>query len=91
MKTNDANYDPDLPDANSVLASLCCVASRYAIHPSSELAELAASLSRTLTAPQYAESKLVSEIAQRLVKQWEEIVVEQNRLLTPKYQSGVLH
>lgn len=91
MNDNEAIYDPDLPDANAVLASLCCVAARYAARPSTDLAELAASLSRKLTAPQYAESRLVSEVAQRLVKQWESIVIEQSRRLAPTCQSGVLH
>jgi len=71
-----AQYDPDLPDASAVMASLCCVAAQYASNPSVELAELAASLSHKLTAPQYAESKLVIEVAKRLVQQWEAILQE---------------
>jgi len=51
----EAQYDPDLPDAKAVMASLCCVASQYASNPSLELAQLAASLAHKLTAPQYAE------------------------------------
>jgi hypothetical protein len=54
---NQALYDPELPDANAVMASLCCVAAQYAGKPSLALAELAADLSRKLTAPQYAESR----------------------------------
>lgn len=91
MNDSEATYDPELPDANAVLASLCCVAARYAARPSRDLAQLAASLSRKLTAPQYAESKLVSEVAQRLVRQWESIVIEQSRQLVPACQSGILH
>ncbi len=77
---NEALYDPDLPNASSVMASLCCVAAQYASHPSLALAELAADLSHKLTAPQYAESRLVTEVAKRLVVQWEAILNEQNGL-----------
>lgn len=81
MKSSiETAYDPELPSASAVLASLCCVAARYASHPSAELAKLAASLSRKLTAPEYAESKLVTEVAKRLVKEWEAIVHEQDQL-----------
>jgi hypothetical protein len=91
MNRTDATYDPELPDANAVLASLCCVASRYATSPSPELAQLAANLSRKLTAPEYAESKLVVEVAQHLLRHWEGVAVGHNKLLTPVYESGVLH
>ncbi len=75
--TYDAQYDPDLPDASAVMASLCCVATQYASHPSLELAKLAASLAHKLTAPQYAESKLVVEVAKRLVRQWDDVLFTQ--------------
>jgi hypothetical protein len=39
---------------------------------------LAADLSRQLATPRYAESRLVSEVAQRLVRQWDAIVNERN-------------
>lgn len=91
MNDSEAIYDPDLPDANALLASLCCVASRYAARPSPDLAQLAVSLSRKLTAPEYAESRLVSEVAQRLVQQWESIAIEQCRQLAPVCRSGILH
>jgi hypothetical protein len=78
---NEALYDPDLPNANSVMASLCCVAAQYASNPSLALAELAADLSHKLTAPQYAESRLVTEVAKRLVAQWDAILHEQNGLV----------
>lgn len=71
---NTSHHDDDLPDASAVMASLCCVAVRYAASPSLELATLAAELSRKLTAPRYAESRLVREVAQRLVTQWQAIV-----------------
>jgi hypothetical protein len=80
VKSKDAIFDPELPNANAVLASLCCVTARYASHPSAELAELALDLSRKLTAPQYAESKLVSEVAQRLMRDWEAIAHEQHAM-----------
>jgi len=78
--TKQAKYDPDLPDASAVMASLCCVAAQYASNPSLELAELAADLSHKLTAPQYAESKLVIEVAKRLVRQWEAILQDHDGL-----------
>ncbi|MFA6178953.1 MAG: hypothetical protein WC696_04995 [Candidatus Methylopumilus sp.] len=79
-KKHEATYDPELPDASSVMASLCCVAVQYASNPSLELAKLASDLSHKLTAPQYAESKLVIEVAMRLVRQWGAILQEQNGL-----------
>lgn len=81
IATTDARYDPDLPDASAVMASLCCVAAQYASNPSVELAQLAVDLSYKLTAPQYAESKLVIEVAKRLVKQWESILQDQSDVL----------
>lgn len=79
MKTQpELHNEYDLPDASAVMASLCCVAARYAANPSLELANLAAELSRQLSAPKYAESRLVSEVAQRLVKQWDAIVSEES-------------
>jgi hypothetical protein len=70
-------YDPDLPNANAVMAAICCVSSQFIVHPSADLAMLVADLAHKLTAPQYAESKLVTEVAKRLVNQWDEIVREQ--------------
>jgi len=74
MAHPEAQFDPDLPNASAVMASLCCVATQYASQPSLELAKLAASLAHKLTAPQYAESKLVTEVAKRLVRQWDEVI-----------------
>ncbi|HZV98238.1 MAG TPA: hypothetical protein VFF74_04535 [Methylophilaceae bacterium] len=71
-------FDPDMPTASAVLASLCCVTVRYANRPCPELAKLAAALSRKLTAPQYAESQLITEVAKRLVLEWETILIERN-------------
>ena len=69
-----ALYDPDLPTASAVLASLSCVATQYASEPSLGLATLASSLAQTLTAPEYAETKLISTVAKRLIYQWELVV-----------------
>lgn len=77
----EARYDPDLPNASAVLASLCCVAAQYASKPSVELAKLATSLAHKLTAPQYAESKLVTEVAKRLVRQWEDVLNDETDIL----------
>lgn len=77
----EAQFDPDLPNASAVMASLCCVATQYASQPSLELAKLAASLAHKLTAPQYAESKLVVEVAKRLVRQWDEVLDDRNDAL----------
>lgn len=75
-KTN-AQFDPDLPTANAVMASLCCVAAQYASKPSIELAKLALDLAYKLSAPQYAESKLITEVAQQLVRQWKQVLYQQ--------------
>jgi hypothetical protein len=77
----EGQYDPDLPNASAVMASLCCVATQYASKPSVELAKLAASLAHKLTAPQYAESQLVVEVAKRLVRQWEEVLNDETDIL----------
>ena len=28
-----SDYDPDLPNANVVMAAICCVSSQYAVNP----------------------------------------------------------
>lgn len=73
----NAQFDPDLPTASAVMASLCCVAAQYASKPSIELAKLALDLAYKLTAPQYAESKLITEVAQQLVRQWKQVLYQQ--------------
>ena len=73
----NAQFDPDLPTANAVMASLCCVAAQYASKPSIELAKLALDLAYKLSAPQYAESKLITEVAQQLVRQWKQVLYQQ--------------
>jgi hypothetical protein len=74
---SNSNFDPDLPNANAVMAAICCTSSQYVMNPSMDLAKLVADLAHKLTAPQYAESRLVTEVAKRLVTQWDAIVEEQ--------------
>jgi hypothetical protein len=73
---SNSNFDPDLPNASAVMAAICCTSSQYVMNPSVDLAKLVADLAHKLTAPQYAESKLVTEVAKRLVSQWDAIVHE---------------
>lgn len=73
-------FDPDLPTSKDVMAAICCVATHYAMKPSLDLALLAADLSLKLTAPEYADSKLIKEIAKRLSNQWDAIVNEHQSL-----------
>ena len=79
---HSALFDPDLPNANAVMASICCVATQYASHPSLDLAQLAASLAQKLTAPEYAESKLVAEVARRLMRQWADVIEDYQTAMT---------
>lgn len=69
-------FDPELPTAKELMAAICCVATQYALKPTHELAILATELANKLTAPEYAETKLIEDIAERLVKQWTRIVSE---------------
>lgn len=67
-------FDPELPTAKELMAAICCVTTQYAIKPSQALAILASELAKKLTAPEYADTKLIADIAERLVKQWALIV-----------------
>ncbi len=67
-------YDPTMPDANSVMASLLCVTTTYANRPSLELAKLALNLAETFTAPEYAETALLCEVSKRVYRQWNNLV-----------------
>lgn len=67
-------YDPDLPTAGDVMASLCCVATQYASDPSLDLALLGYGLAQTLTAPEYAESKLIVTVSRQLLDQWQSLL-----------------
>jgi hypothetical protein len=63
-------YDPDLPTADAVMGSLCCVSTRYIKSPSRELAALALRLAYTLSAPEYAGTPSMAGIAEHLQQQW---------------------
>lgn len=67
-------FDPDLPTASAVLVSLSCVATRYAVNPSEDLALLGCSLAQTLTAPEYAESGLIQTAAKQLLQDWQALL-----------------
>ena len=81
-ETPSVLFDPDLPTAKDVMAAICCVATHYAMKPSLDLAKLAADLSLKLTAPEYADSQLIKEIAKRLSNQWDDIVIDHQALET---------
>lgn len=67
-------FDPDLPTAGAVLVSLSCVATRYAVNPSEDLALLGCSLAQTLNAPEYAESELIESAARQLLRDWQALL-----------------
>jgi hypothetical protein len=69
-------FDPDLPTAKEVMVALCCVATQYAQNPSYDLAKTALTLSGKLLAPEYADTKLIVEIANRMIKQWSQVLRE---------------
>jgi hypothetical protein len=73
---HSALFDPELPTAKEVMAAMCCVATQYALNPTLEMAKSASSLAHKLTAPEYAETKLIVEIAKRMVFQWDEVLRE---------------
>lgn len=68
-------FDPELPTAAAVMASLNCVAVSYAKKPSYSLAVLASHLAYTLTAPEYSENELINEVACNLVFQWHQVLL----------------
>ena len=74
-------YDPDLPSASAVLSAISCVSVQYVINPSFELARLALSLANKLSAPQYAETQLIPQIARQLQTQWDVILQDQLQVL----------
>ena len=93
---NDTSYDPDLPNANAVMAAICCTSLQFAMNPSVDLAKLVAELAHKLAMPRYAESKLIVEVAKRLIRQWDTIVEEQQQeraadVLYDMPGSGVIH
>lgn len=76
LKTPSVLFDPNLPTAKEVMAAMCCVATQYALNPTLEMAKSVSSLAHKLTAPEYAETKLIVEIAKRMVFQWDEVLRE---------------
>jgi hypothetical protein len=74
-------YDPDLPNASAVLSAISCVSVQYVINPSFELARLALSLANKLSAPQYAETQMIPQIARQLQTQWDVILQDQLEVL----------
>jgi hypothetical protein len=76
QREHSAMYDPDLPTTSDVMAAICCVATQYAINPSMDLAKLALSLANNLSAPEYATTSYLKEVAKKLAKQWESVLAE---------------
>ncbi len=92
VTSGQSEFDPDLPNANAVMAAICCVSSQYAMNPSADLAILISDLAHKLTSPQYAESKLITEVAKRLTFQWDAIVDGlHDALLAATPQNGTCH
>ena len=73
-----AMFDSELPNASAVMAAICCATSQFAANPSLDLAELVEDLAYTLSAPEYAETPLISQVAEQLLHQWAEIVDAQH-------------
>ena len=73
-------FDPELPTTNDVLIAISCVATRYALNPSYELAKVALGLAGNLNAPEYAEAESVVEVAKNLKQQWGDVVEEYQAL-----------
>ena len=89
MKTIEEHYDPDLPDASSVLASLCCVITQYTKNPNAHLARLALELSRKLGSKPYYESTFVSAIGQRMEEEWSRKLMQETG--SPVLPTTALH
>lgn len=71
---NTQMVDADLPNANAVMAAICCASAQFSVNPSLDLALLIEDLAYTLGAPAYAESPFIEEVAARLMTQWSQIV-----------------
>ncbi|BEV08930.1 MULTISPECIES: hypothetical protein [unclassified Methylophilus] len=69
-------YDPSLPDAESVMASLLYVATLYIKKPTYDLAKQALRLAETLAAPEYADSDLICHVSRRMCVHWTLLVNE---------------
>lgn len=76
MNVHPIRYDPSLPDAESVMASLLYIATLYIKKPTYDLAKQALRLAETLTAPEYADSELICNVSRRMCVQWTLLVNE---------------
>ena len=76
-------YDPSLPDAESVMASLLYVATLYIKKPTYDLAKQALRLAETLAAPEYADSDLICHVSRRMCVHWTLLVNEHEQAETP--------
>ncbi|SDK80649.1 hypothetical protein SAMN05192566_2501 [Methylophilus rhizosphaerae] len=76
MNLNTTYYDPSLPDAESVMASLLYIATLYIKKPTYDLAKQALRLAEILTAPEYADSELICRVSRRMCVQWTLLVNE---------------
>jgi hypothetical protein len=76
MNVHPIRYDPSLPDAESVMASLLYIATLYIKKPTYDLAKQALRLAETLTAPEYADSELICRVSRRMCVQWTLLVNE---------------
>lgn len=82
MNIHPIRYDPSLPDAESVMASLLYIATLYIKKPTYDLAKQALRLAETLTAPEYADSELICSISRRMCVQWTLLVNEHEQAAT---------
>lgn len=82
MNIHVMRYDPSLPDAESVMASLLYVATLYIKKPTYDLAKQALRLAETLTAPEYADSDLICSVSRRMCVQWTLLVNEHEQAAT---------
>jgi hypothetical protein len=83
VSLNTMRYDPALPDAESVMASLLYIATLYIKKPTYELAKQALRLAETLTAPEYADSDLICRVSRRMCVQWTLLVNEYEQSAQP--------
>ncbi|MFD0913436.1 hypothetical protein [Methylophilus luteus] len=82
-RLNPMRYDPALPDAEYVMASLLYIATLYIKKPTYELAKQALRLAETLTAPEYADSDLICRVSRRMCVQWTLLVNEHEQSAQP--------
>ena len=70
LSPNGGMYDPEYPDAASVMVSLLHVTTIYMNRPSLDLAKLALRLTETLMAPEYAETEFICKVSRRMCIHW---------------------